>query len=162
MVMGMIALAAVFCFSSCSQSPEEKAKELTEQMIEAAKKGDTETLKTLTKDIEEYSKSLSEEDKAKFDAASEKAMEEAMAKLSDSEKMTVFFAIMSAGVDQAGDAIGEAADEVDAAADEVDAAVDEANAELEGAAKDVEEVANAVEDVANAAKSVDNALKALK
>lgn len=153
-VMGMIALAAVFCMTSCGgPTPEEKAQEMTEQMIEAAKKGETDKIATITKDMEAYSKTLSAEDQKKFEDAFEKAFEEKIKSLSEAEQMALVFSMMGAASENSG--LGADTEEISEATEEVE----EETSELQETAGKVKDVANAVEQVADAANSLGKLIK---
>ena len=73
----MIAMAFVaMSLVSCTQDAESKAKDYVEQSIEALKSGDLKKVEELSKAVEEYTNSLSEEDKKVFVEAMQKFSEE--------------------------------------------------------------------------------------
>ncbi|MBP5689507.1 MAG: hypothetical protein J6W74_01175 [Bacteroidales bacterium] len=67
-IMMMLAVA-------CSNDPGKKAVKYMEDLMEAEKKGDTEKVEKITKEMEEWAATLSEEDAKKAEEAVEKWME---------------------------------------------------------------------------------------
>ncbi len=77
----VIALAAMsMTFVSCKKSVEDQAKAYAVKMMEAEKSGDKDKMNALQQEMEEWGKSLSEEDQKKVKAAMEDVIMEEAAK----------------------------------------------------------------------------------
>lgn len=118
----IVALAAMsMTFVSCGKkSVEDQAKAYAEQMIQMEESGDNSKYEALAKEIDEWGKSLSEEEKAKAEKVFEAAMMEyANKKLGiDAETLKEAAEDTTEAVEEAAEAVEEAAEAVEEAAAE--------------------------------------------
>jgi len=118
----MIALAAAsLTMTSCKKEDvDAKAKEYAEKIVDAMMNSDEQEMIKLSEEAEKWMEGLSEEDKAKANAAFDKAGKEA------AEKM---FGGLAEGLDSATEEIESAGAELEEAAGELEDALSEAAAE---------------------------------
>lgn len=122
----IVALAAMsMTFVSCGKkSVEDQAKAYAEQMIQMEESGDNSKYEALAKEIDEWGKSLSEEEKAKAEKVFEAAMMEYANKKLGIDAETLKEAAEDTA-EEATEAVEEAAEAVEEAAEAVEEAVEE-------------------------------------
>ena len=81
-VLSVFAVSALFALAvACSSEPGKKAVSYMEDYLAALKKGDTEKAEKIEKEMDEWSKTLSEEDAKKAEQAVEDWSKEHMAEI---------------------------------------------------------------------------------